>query len=734
MNLHIHANSVTDLPMEYIKAVFEHISRLPEANKESTSPIQPAGIPGQQRKRKHHRYGHHNHDMVSFNGPWSQDLDALNKSVQSMPDKYKSSFASASKDTLEKICEATALHVWETDSDIDSLIQLTSVIAKLCNLGTRKEKGFNADDGRMVIIAQEKNGHDSFARISRLVAYLTCANAKMQLGGTVATFGSLVVVKGWNNAVRSENATRAAEQTVKRINTTIERVFGMGKFSGGKKIVWHHGAVVHFFLHWINSTTSKLRSSLLAATITGSLDLKEEVKPSVLGRANTLTDLELLESFAKRLDIPVVFLDCSSQLIASQHLGTYLYYYGYYINTYLPKSLSRPHLHQAQDDLVTFAFRLLGASKGKYGESMVKLVKEHLDPKAKKWARQCIEARNFEKSRCRSAGKEAVIHRAVQISDGPFIKSNHDHGLTAFARLAVGPTAAGSIDSHIASPVQIDFKTSRLRASKPAPFYILIPVKSQNADKVTNHIQGIMMAVLECVRQEKGNPTFDSEEREMWKAVTQACLWAFKECKGKVPDGVDGKVRFVKEKLTKGTWAQVIGSSANESGGKGGREAGMSGQARANADAVKMYGAGGNRYGQVRYVDQHPMGYGQQQQQYMGQPGYGAAQQGYAVPQNYQSGGQPQVNAYQGQYPQQGFGQGYNGTAQAHGYDQGYGGHAQTQGYRHGYNVPPPVHSQQQGNAGYKQRQRSGGGYVWEGQGGREGGGYTQSMGGPSWA
>jgi hypothetical protein len=64
--------------------------------------------------------------MTSFNGPSSSDLVAFKKSVQSMPDQYKSSFASVSKETLEKLCEPDVLHVWETDSDIENLLQLTS--------------------------------------------------------------------------------------------------------------------------------------------------------------------------------------------------------------------------------------------------------------------------------------------------------------------------------------------------------------------------------------------------------------------------------------------------------------------------------------------------------------------------------------------------------------------------------------------------------------------------------
>jgi hypothetical protein len=567
--------------------------------------------------------------MTSFNGPSSSDLVAFKKSVQSMPDQYKSSFASVSKETLEKLCEPDVLHVWETDSDIENLLQLTSVIAKLCNLGTRKNNAVSASDGSMLIIAEEKAGRNNFARICHLVEYLTGADGKKHLEGTVAAFGSVVVVKGWNNVRRSEDsrASSEADKVVKRINTSIERVFKMGKFpSGKKKLVWHHGPVLHFLLHWINNTTSNLRSSLHAITVTGSLDLADSVKPSTAGRANTLPDLERLETFAKKLDIPVVFLDASSQLITYNPLPTYMYYYAYYINTFLPASLSRPHLHKAQDDLVTFAFRLLGASKDRYNDTIVRKVKDHLDrSSAQKWAKACLDPRSYEKAKCRAAGKETEIHRAVHLADSPFARFSTENGLPAFARLAVGPAA--SSDYHTAAPVQIDFKKSRLRATSSATFHILLPGPGQDLEKVTNRIQGMMMAVLERVRQEKGNPVFGSEEREMWKGVVKACTWALKECEGKMPKSVDGKVKFVREKMEKGTWGYAMSGSEAGKSGVGGEEQEMSDAAKANAAAVKTYGAGSLHYGQPQMATANPHAmvpvYGQQAPI---QAGYGASQ------------------------------------------------------------------------------------------------------------
>lgn len=702
--------------MEYISRVLNRLSPTarrphhggyrsslssPTTSKTTTSPrVQHSGAHRHQ-KRKHHRP-----KMVSFNGPWSQDLDAFKKSVQSMPDQYKSSFAGASKEALEKICDLDVLHVWEGDSDIDNLLQLTSVIAKLCNLGTRKEKGASTNDGSMLIIAEEKGGRNNFSRICELVEYLTGANGKTHLDGTVTAFGTIVVVKGWNSSIRSDTGLREAEAAVKRISTSIERLFKMGAFSAGKKIVWHHGAVIHFLLHFINTTTSSIRNAFHAITVTGSLDLTDSVRPSPIGRANTLPDLLTLETHAKKLGVPVVFLDPTSQLITFQYLATYMYYYAYYTNTFLPPSLSRPHLHKAQDDLVTFAFQLLGASKSKYEDSVVRIVKDHLDPKCKEWARGCINPDNYDKAACRKAGREAAIHHAVQLADGPFALFTHDVGLTAFSRLCVGPAAAGMTDYHTAAPVSISFSSSRLRPSSPASFHVLLPSPSQDLEKVTNRIQGLMMAVLERVRQEKGNPEFEHEDRAMWKAVVKACMYALENSKGKMPKSVEEKVGFVKEKLKKGTWGFAMGVT----GGEGGRverdgAEGLSDAARANKAAVEAYGAGGNQYGQPQgFQQQMGVGFGQPQQgqQRMMYP----QQQGVAAPHNSPVLGQalptggPQTGVQQFVPPQ--VHQGYGLPQQAHGHQhvqqsQQIGGG--------GFAPPPPIqHGGRSGDAcGYPQ-------------------------------
>lgn len=588
------------------------------------------------RRRKHHRS---RDEMSAFSGPWSRDLVTLKKSISSIPSNHKESLTSASNEALDTFCDDEALHVWEADSDLDSMLQLTSVLAKLCNLGVREIKnGIKDVKGGMVIVAEENRNSAHFARLCELVRYLTGETGSKHLDGTVCSFAntSIVVVRGWDyHSGSSESGNRDAERVISRLNTTLQRTLSA---STAHKIVWHHGAIIEPLLSFINTTISPLRNAITGITVTNSLHLVTGVKPSTAGRSNTLPDLERLQSFAKKLSIPVLFLDSGTQSITSPCLATYVYFFAYYIHTFLPSSLTRAHLLGAQDDLVTFAFRVRGASEKRCGSDVVSAVKKHLDPRSKIWARKCIDPRSYEKEACLAASKESEVHKTVQIADAPFLSfktfsATSSDGIAAFARLAVGPASpvAAAKEAFVATPVDISFHMSRLRARHPSQFYVLLPKPEVTAENITNRIQGMMMGVLERVRQEHGNPSFDSNEKQMWKDVVKACSWALKGCEGKMPDKIAEKVKFVQDKLTKGTWGYVVGAPTEET--KTTQVEAGSGAATANAAAHAAFaGTGGglqNAYAQ---------GYGQQQMPMAS--GYGHGQQGMmnlpvSTPQNY---------------------------------------------------------------------------------------------------
>ena len=82
------------------------------------------------------------------------------------------------------------------------------------------------------------------------------------------------------------------------------------------------------------------------------------------------------------------------------------------------------------------------------------------------------------------------------------------------------------------------------------------------------------MGVLERVRRKREDPeslvSIEDREKDTFKEVVQACMWALDGCKGRMPEGVEGKVGFVREKLGRGTFACVVGVGGGRVGGGGG--------------------------------------------------------------------------------------------------------------------------------------------------------------------
>ncbi|KAF2710719.1 hypothetical protein K504DRAFT_500663 [Pleomassaria siparia CBS 279.74] len=549
----------------------------------------------------------------SFSGPVCKSLSDFNVALSNIPATEKADATKLSNATLAAICNTSHLHIWESDSDIDNLLQLTHTIVMIrTTAGASKATGANEQaTGKnrgpgMVIITEVKSGHDNFARVCELVKHLTDIDGRMHLENSVCAFGGIVVVRGVDNRhaptlskdgsfTYLDDHRKEMDTAVRRINIAIERVFKLHMFSSlfNRKIVWHHGPVIHFLLHWINNTTSSLRDSLAGITICAALDFSKGggIQPSTLGRTNAPQHLAKLEEYVKRLDISATFLDNDTQMINYEYLTTYMYFFGYYINMFLPASLARPHLHRAQDRLITFAFRLWGACNNTYESDVVKTVQNNLDRHmARPWASMCINPKSYTKSSCQAAAKDEEIHHAVQLADAPFETFGAGNGMRvpAFARLMVGPGQVNADKNSVATPFKISLSASSLgqfRIEAPSAFRLLTPLASSSSsstttqtsltpaninpksdsallEMMTGRIRGIMMAVLERLRQDKGNPTMSEENRATWKEIGKAVAFALGGCKGegRLPKGVGEKIAFVQAKLVEGTWGYSLGA------------------------------------------------------------------------------------------------------------------------------------------------------------------------------
>ncbi|KAF2015557.1 hypothetical protein BU24DRAFT_480311 [Aaosphaeria arxii CBS 175.79] len=505
---------------------------------------------------------------ADFKGPWSPDLIGFAKSIASMPANFKSSFDETCDISAKTITNQSHLHIWESDSDIDSLLQLTQVIMKVRSLSNYVPGAPGAGKmvpAGMIIIAQISPEHDHFRRICQLVKHLTKDDGRAHLNKTIYSFGHIAVVKGIDNLKTPnkqgeyDQETKALiDKAVKRVNICIERTFKLCAYVE-KKIVWHHGAIIHFLNHWIYRTSSTLRKSLAAITLTSTISVAAKaISSTTLGKMNQAEDFKRLEDYCKRLKIFAVFLDPASQLIEKEALSVYTAYFGYYAHMYFTPSLLRPHLHLGYDALVTFAFRLRSACESKYADHAVKTVQKHLPAKrAKAWANVCTKPATFTKDLCRAQANDKAISAATHVADTPLLPFKPGPP-SSFARLTMGPAASLLSGHYICAPVAFNFQNSpmQMRAASPSPFHIWLPKPGHDEAKITQRIQGIMMGVLDMVLKEKGMPVIDpkSEDAETWSAVIKAVAWALDGTKGKLPKGYDHKIESVRKALAQ-SWS-----------------------------------------------------------------------------------------------------------------------------------------------------------------------------------
>ncbi|KAF2274251.1 uncharacterized protein EI97DRAFT_435348 [Westerdykella ornata] len=588
---------------------------------------------------------------ASFSGPWARGLDDFIKSLGQMPAQHHAAFSDISDTSRAIICNKSYLHIWETDSDIDSLLQLTQVIVKIRNMSTYVPQPTGPPKSvpaGMLILVEHVPSRDNFGRVCELVKHLTEQEGRAHLNGGVMSFGGIKVVRGVDNSQTpslqqssshtygSQEAETNARKAVERINKAITRILDSGAYSTDtKKLIWHHGPALHFLNFWINNTSHDLRSKLAGITVHSVLQVSASSItlsgcPSQNmsngknhGVHNQKQDLLRLQNYCTKLDIPAVLLDIRSQRIVHPHLATYMYFYPYYIHTFLPASLLTPHYHLALDHLATYSFRLHNAAvTRKFGSNtakdVVRDVQQRLPAsKARAWAKRCIQETSYaDKKQCQDMARDDEIYTAVQLADAPyktFSPSNHTTGATglkAFSRLTMGPAADGIAGHYACVPMVLEVDETgekvRMKSGYPGPFRLYLPTPSspsssassssdEEIERVTERIRGVMVAVLELVRQGKGTagtPTLSKEDGEVWREVAKTCCWALEECKGKLPRGVEEKIAFVIKALKGGMWTWCLGLAE---GGQA-QAGGMSGMGR-----YPGRGAGGDMTGQMGY-------------------------------------------------------------------------------------------------------------------------------------
>lgn len=529
-----------------------------------------------------------------FVSPSCKNMIDFHKQVKNIPGKFKPHLDEISQDTLAKVTDADAVMILECNDDLDGLCQLMEAFFRiqapdetdaetstqshwadawgLLASGTekKKKKSKKASTG-LLIISQEKDERNAYARIVDSLKHWTDEAGHEHLEGAATSFGNVIVVKGANYDKKpNENALK---EVVKRIDIAIEQIIKKTtrhSSSQAPKLIWHHGPNLSLLLVWISRTASNHRKALTSITLAASLTLTAGAKPSPQGRYNSPKDFDLLAKYASNLSIPVVILDPITQLIHYTNFSTYLPYFGYNITLFFPPSVTRIHYYHALDRLTTFAFALRGQQDGQYGYAVVNNVKSrHEGRLAHHWAKSCIDPTSYNLAST-SPPNEANLLQAIVLADcpwSPFTSFPDVTPLPSFTRIPLSPSAADAAQElYIAAPIKFDFKNDTYRAASQTPFRVMVPRPGVDLVKATASLQTTMAKLLRRVQEVKQTPLqVGAEEIELWIDAVNGISWALgKECMERMPKDWREKVAlFGKSLVLTGTWGVCVEKTRN---------------------------------------------------------------------------------------------------------------------------------------------------------------------------
>jgi hypothetical protein len=522
----------------------------------------------------------------SFAGPPCKNFEDLRACVVKVPKNHICAFDYSSGLSLAAVCDPSALHIYEMDSELDSLIMLTQIVLRVRATNTfipQVNGPVMIVPTGMIIVVEHKASRDNFTRLCQQMKHITQEEGHLHLGDTYCSFGAIALVKGVDNAnvpnkdgVYPPFTLGHIALAVKRINIAIERIIQKCTYNSErlKNIVWHHGPVIHFLNHFIANTTSNIRNRIKAVTIHNALSFKTGINPSPCAHSlNKSTDIDRLRSYLERLNLSATFLDAHTQGIDLDVLSNYIWFSPYYVHTLLPGSLLQPHYYHALDTLLLFSYRLRGAVENTYNTSVVQVLKNHTNSRAIAYAKESIKPSNYTKELCRAAGTDKQIHHACALADSPFalLRPMDANIFPAFTRLFVGPVALDTAaEYYVSVPLEFHMSKGQYRVSSSSHFRLhmphpalakptgMFPDAPNRSENITERVRGVFNGVVEAMRTLRGDPVMSNEERVAWTDARKACEWALEGTKDKLPKGMGEKVNCVEERFKGGMWNTVI--------------------------------------------------------------------------------------------------------------------------------------------------------------------------------
>ncbi|OCL11318.1 hypothetical protein AOQ84DRAFT_437783 [Glonium stellatum] len=509
--------------------------------------------------------------VTSYESPWAESITELQSFIDKMPESINHVFQSHSKQATEAITSNDHLHVYQTYSDIDYLLQTAILIYQLHSLYTyvpqKNSLGRKVPAGAVIIADDFER---CFEKVILLMKHITGEDGEAHCKGNILVFDTIAIVRGTDPTMlpgpdgmySQEETHENAMAAMHRVVTSIENV---SKITGKKYIVWHHGPYIHFLNFFFKTVRPAMRQRFVAITVMAAVKSNDEgVSHRISQSINTTDCWERLYRYGTAMRIPVVLLDNSAQMIEAPHLTRTFPRFGDAFIMLFPYDIWYPHVASQMDVICMYMFRLAAAIAGKSGVDCVERIKSSLNQGlAKQWARGSINPIYFSPEACEMQNCLWSMKRIRWLVDLPIRQKAE--ALDPMCRVEVGP---GRPTNDIESVrVELDFANKTASISSSSPLYLL-KARHLNRDEASLRLQGFFQEyVVRCINSppDGGNrlgEIMPIKIAEAWMDLRKVCLGLFGEIFGSGGTHVWTEenwddVKIVKELFLNGSMTQA---------------------------------------------------------------------------------------------------------------------------------------------------------------------------------
>ncbi|KAF2811804.1 uncharacterized protein BDZ99DRAFT_569765 [Mytilinidion resinicola] len=399
--------------------------------------------------------------MASFKSPALASFASLTAALSKIPSQNRDALQELSGEASALITASDALHVYEIGGEPDDLVLLTVQIEWLKKHPREDHRGTKVPAGAIFLAS---NRNRSFGRVVEQLEHLTSESPQRHLAGHVALFGPFAVVRTADSTAQTPNLS-ALQTATKNITTTLSQ---LSKLTHTAKYVWHHGPYLRSLTHFIANTTPAIRNALLALTVCAAITSLDAHAP------NTPADWRTLETYARRLRLPIILISPDTIPLQYTYLNHLLKNFGELVPALFPASVYTENVNHHLDLAHVLVYRVAAAAAHRHSRAVASKVAAALPAHhAGVWPKACIRPEAYPPERCRMKRALAAMKPLAWYTDMGMMPLGSAQGSTAaLARVLLGP-GRPTDDATLCVPVEIAARGGRaFRISSAGTFCV----------------------------------------------------------------------------------------------------------------------------------------------------------------------------------------------------------------------------------------------------------------------